>query len=261
MFPLKYQGSGWLKNYLVYRLKTPYSCEKRYNELKDGNSLSAHLDKCLYSITKENGIIFGCPIISSPLTKLAKKLNLSPKKGGTILLFLETLFSVAICEKKIFSGEYKKLNSINYEKIFFNIIFLVIEYFLPKSFYRIPKDIDHHELLKNNDLIKRALKKLEIVFLSSVTINGYSSLGNRQNNFAFSNLYFFLLWSREKSKNYLSSPISYQKMDHKLREEMVLIFATLIRADNLVDYAENNIIKKYLEQTCLPNEKKFELLH
>ena len=98
MFSLNHQGSGWLQNYLLYRLKTPYSQDNRYHELKKGKSLTEKFDKYLYSVTKGNGIIFGCPIISSSLTKLAKKLKFPPKKGGTILLFLETLFSIALVE-------------------------------------------------------------------------------------------------------------------------------------------------------------------
>ena len=101
MFSLNIKESGWLKNYLLFRLKSPYLWDKPYDELKDLNPLPENFDKFLYSVTKGNGIIFGCPIIPSPLKKLSKKLKFPPKKGGTILLFLETLFSVAIVENKI----------------------------------------------------------------------------------------------------------------------------------------------------------------
>ena len=37
---------------------------------------------------------------SSPVLNLAKKLNFPKDKGGTILLFLETLFSVALIENE-----------------------------------------------------------------------------------------------------------------------------------------------------------------
>ena len=260
MFSLNHQGSGWLQNYFLYRLKSPYPLDNQYEELKDGNLLSENFDKCLYSVTKKNGIIFGCPIISSSLTKLAKKLKFPPKKGGTVLLFLETLFSVAIVENKILLGKYNIIDSANYKKDFLKIIFLVIDYHLPRSYFRIPKDIEHQELLRNNEPMKRALKKLEIVFLDYVTIKGYSSQRNRQNIFAFLKLYFFLLWARENSNKIISSPILYHKIDSKLREEMILMFTALIWADNFVNDTEKNVIIKYVEQTCLTKGKQIKLI-
>ena len=260
MFSLNIQGSGWLQNYLLYRLEFPFSLDNKYKELKDVDLLSEKLDTCLYSITNGNGIIFGCPIITSSLKKLANKLKFPPKKGETVLLFLETLFSVAIAENKILLEKYNFIDSTNYEKYFLKIIFLVIEYFLPRSYYRIPKDIEHNKLLKNNEPMKRALRKLEIVFLNSITLKGYSSLGNRQNNFAFLKLYFFLLWARENPNKTISSPNSYHKIDSKLREEMIIMFAALIWADSFLDVSENYVIKKFLEQTCLPEVKQIEIL-
>jgi len=260
MFSLYHQRSGWLQNYLIYRLKTPYSKDKRYDELKKYNSLSENFDKNLYSITKENGIIFGCPIISLSLTKLANKLKFPPKKGGTVLLFLETLFSIAIVENKILFEKYNNIYSANYEKNFLKIIFLVIDYYLPRSYFRIPKDLEHQELLKNNDPMKRALKKLEIVFLDYITTKGYSPLKTRQNHFAFLKLYFFLLWARENSKNNFSNPSSFHKIDSKLREEMIFMFSALIWADNLLDNSEKYIIEKYVKQTCLPKRNQIEIL-
>jgi len=260
MFSSNLQGSDWLQNYFLYRLKSPYPVDNQYEELKDGNLLYKNFDKCLYSITKENGIIFGCPIIPLSLTKLAKKLKFPPKKGGTILLFLETLFSVALVENKILLGKYNIIDSANYEKDFLKIIFLVIDYHLPRSYFRIPKDIEFQELLRSNAPMKRALKKLEIVILDCVTLKGYSSLRNRQNNFAFLKIYFFLLWARENSNKIISSPILYHKIDSKLREEMILMFSALIWADNYVNDTEKNIIKKYVEQTCLTKRKKIELI-
>ena len=84
-----------------------------------------------------------------------------------------------------FLGNYDNGGSKNYEIEFLKIILLVLRYNLPRSYYRINVNISLNELLKKNDTMKRALKKLELVLLESITIRGYSSLGNRQNIFAF----------------------------------------------------------------------------
>jgi len=136
---------------------------------------------------------------------------------------------------------------------------LALRYYLPGSYYRIPEDIPLPELLAENETLNGALKQLEEVLLDSVTLQGYSSLGNRQNNFAFSKLYFFLLWARAKAKNETSEPATFVEMDKKLREEMIIIFAALIWADDYVDNTEQQVIDKYIEQTELQESKQNEL--
>ena len=104
-----------------------------------------------------------------------------------------------------------------------------------------------------------ALKHLEEVLLDSVTLQGYSSLGNRQNNFAFSKLYFFLLWARAKAINDKSTPETFLEMDKQLREEMIITFAALIWADDYVDSTEQQVIEKYIKQTKLTEAKQNKL--
>ena len=260
MFSLNLLDSGWLNRYLVYRLEFPFALNKQYLELKEINLRETNFDDCLYNVVKGNGILFGCPVISSSIIKLAKKLKFPKQKGGTILLFLETLFSVALIENESLIKKNKNGDFISYEIRLLKIFLLILDYHLPGSYYRIPKNSSLAELLKYNDIMKRALERLEVVFLESVTLQGYSSLGNRQNNFAFSKLYFFLLWARENAESYTSKPDYYHKKDAKLREEMIFIFSALIWADNFVDKTEKYVIEKYIEQTGLSKSKQNELI-
>ena len=260
MFFLNLKKSGWLKNYLLYRLKFPFLQNKIFFEQGGRNSLYKNFDNYLYYVTKENGIIFGCPIITPSIKKLACKLKFPPKKGEAVMLFLETLFSIALLENSILLGNKNKLDNNSYERIFLKIIFLVINYHLPSIFYRIPKNIELRELLKNNETMERCLKKLEFIFLESITLKGYSSLGNRQNNFAFLNLYFFLLWARKNSKNIIYPPDSFHKMDSKIREEIIIMFAALIRSDSIIDNTESLVLENFIKQTYLPEKKQSELL-
>jgi len=136
---------------------------------------------------------------------------------------------------------------------------LALRYHIPGIFYRIPEDILLTELLAENETLHGALKQFEEELLDSVTLKGYSSLGNRQNNFAFSKLYFFLLWTRAEAKNDKSEPEAFLEMDKQLREEMILTFAALIWANDYVDSTEQQVIEKYIEQTKLTEAKQNKL--
>ena len=108
--------------------------------------------------------------------------------------------------------------------------------------------------------MNRALEKLEIYFLDTITLNNYSNLGSRQNIFAFLKLYFFLIWARKNTKYFSCSPKLYHKMDSKIREEMIFNFGKLFWANSFLDSTEMLVIKNYLEQTCLPKKKQNKLL-
>ena len=259
MFSLNYKHSSWLKNYILYRIKIPFSLNEKYFRLFDENSTYDNFDNYLYSVTKDNGIFFGCPIISTSILKSAKALNFPQKKGGTIMLFLDTLFSIALIEQRKLSGGKINTDVNNFEADFLQIIFLVIEYFIPSSFYRIPRDLNLKELLKDNGAMNRALEKLEIYFLDTITLKNESNLGNRQNIFAFLKLYFFLNWTRENKKNYNCSPSFFHKIDEKIREEMISQFGQLVWANSILDSTEILVIKRYIEQTSLPKKKQTEL--
>ena len=259
MFSLNFQHSGWINRYFSFRASTPITLPEPYLEFAEKDFTEAKFDEFLYAEAKGNGMLYGCPVISPSLLNLAKKLNFPKDKGGTILLFLETLFSVALIENESLNSTQLDATPITYQTRLLKIILLALRYYLPGSYYRIPEDIPLPELLAENETLNGALKQLEEVLLDSVTLQGYSSLGNRQNNFAFSKLYFFLLWARAKAKNETSEPATFVEMDKKLREEMIIIFAALIWADDHIDNTEQQVIDKYIEQTKLQGSKQNEL--
>ena len=258
---LNYRKSSWLNRYLHYRTETPFALTEAYLEFADDESAVEKFDDCLYSEVKENGILFGCPVISESLRDLAKKLYFPRQRGGTILLFLETLFSIAFIENQSLTSnsedeEYSHLHQARLLKIFL----LFLQYHLPDSYFRIPQDVPLQDLLDENESLNGALQKLELVLIDTVTLQGYSSLGNRQNNFAFAKLYFFLLWARENAEDDVSAPEKYLVLDRQLREEMIIMFAALIWADDFVADTEQQVIEKYIEQTGLKELKVKELI-
>ena len=58
MFSLNFKNSSWLKNYFLYRIKTPFSLDEQYFEISDNDSINENFDNYLYSVTKDNGIFF-----------------------------------------------------------------------------------------------------------------------------------------------------------------------------------------------------------
>jgi len=259
MFTSNFRKTGWLKRYLIFRVSTPFAIPYSYLD-QVGEGLKEHnFDELLYTEVKEKGMLFGCPVISQNVKKLADKLNFPKQQGGSILLYLETLFSVALFENECLTSKKHDRNPIPYEIRLLEIILLALRYHIPDIYYRIPDDITPIKLLAENETLSSALKQFEEELLDSVTLSGYSSMGNRQNNFAFSKLYFFLLWLREKHTKEKCDLETFLTKEKLLREEMITIFAALIWADNYMDSTEQNVIKKYIKQTRLSESKQTEL--
>ena len=259
MFSLNFRKTGWLARYLIFRASTPFTGPEPYLEFAGENFGEEKFDELLYLEVEKNGMFFGCPVISRPVQNLANKLNFPKQQGGTILLYLETLFSIALIENESLTSNLQHATTIPYHNRLLKIILLALRYHIPGIFYRIPEDILLTELLAENETLHGALKQFEEELLDTVTLKGYSSLGNRQNNFAFSKLYFFLLWTRAEAKNDKSEPEAFLEMDKELREEMILTFAALIWANDYVDSTEQQVIEKYIEQTKLTEAKQNKL--
>jgi len=259
MVSLIFEKTGWLNRYLSYRVAVPFVLSEQYRNLQEENSGEEILDDCLYKEVKENGILLGCPVITESLKEMAEELDFPQQRGGTVLLYLETMFSVAMIENQILTSSSYNDYTDSYQFRLLNILLLVLKYYFPNSYYRIPKEVPLTKLLEQNESLNGVLSQLEESLIDAVTLPGYSSLGNRQNIFAFSKLYFFLIWARGTVKNDSSTPGKYIEMDNQLRKEMIMAFAALIWADNFVANEEQLVFEKYIEQTGLEESIKDEL--
>jgi|TARA_Y100000031_G_scaffold38945_2_gene43785 hypothetical protein len=259
MVSLVFEKTGWLNRYLSYRAATPFVLSEQYRNLAEGKSGEEIFDDCLYKEVKENGILLGCPVIKESLAEMAEELDFPQQRGGTVLLYLETMFSVAIIENQILTSASHNHSKDSYQLRLLNILLLVLKYNFPQSYYRIPKEVPLTELLEQNESLNGVLTKLEESLIDAVTLPGYSSLGNRQNIFAFSKLYFFLLWARETTRNDSSTPGKYIEMDKQLRQEMLIASAALIWADDYIASAERQVFEKYIEQSGLEESMQNEL--
>ena len=115
MVSLASEKTGWLNRYLSYRATTPFVLSEQYQNLNDDNSSEEILDDCLYKEVKENGILLGCPIITESLAEIAENLDFPKQRGGTVLLYLETLFSVAMVENQILTLAFNNDSSDSYQ--------------------------------------------------------------------------------------------------------------------------------------------------
>ena len=101
MVSLAFEKTGWLSRYLSYRAETPFAHSVQYRNPVEGKSGEEIFDDCLYKKVKENGILLGCPVITESLAEMAEELDFPKQRGGTVLLYLETMFSVAMIENQI----------------------------------------------------------------------------------------------------------------------------------------------------------------
>ena len=115
MFSLNFRKTGWLIRYFIFRASTPFTVPDQYLE-NLGEEINAKIfDELLYKEVKQNGMLFGCPVISRGVQKLADELNFPNQQGGTILLYLETLFSVALIENGYLTSNKQDADTIPYE--------------------------------------------------------------------------------------------------------------------------------------------------
>ena len=148
MVSLIFENTGWLNRYLSYRAATPFVLSEQYRNLAEGKNGEEIFDDCLYKVVKENGILLGCPVITESLAEMAEELDFPKQRGGTVLLYLETMFSVAIIENQILTSTSHNHSTDSYQLRLLNILLLVLKYHFPQSYYRIPKEVPLPELLE-----------------------------------------------------------------------------------------------------------------
>ena len=115
MFYLNFRKTGWLSRYFIFRASTPFTSPDQYIEYLGEELNAKKFDELLYKEVKQNGMLFGCPVISRTAQNLANELDFPKQQGGTILLYLETLFSVALIENEYLSSNKKDDDPIPYE--------------------------------------------------------------------------------------------------------------------------------------------------
>ena len=115
MVSLAFEKTGWLNRYLSYRAASPFALSEQYRNLAEGKSCEEIFDDCLYAEVKKNGILLGCPVITESLTEMAEKLDFPKQRSGTVLLYLETMFSVAMIENQILTSASQNDSSDSYQ--------------------------------------------------------------------------------------------------------------------------------------------------
>ena len=79
-------------------------------------------------------------VITESLAEMAEELDFPQQRGGTVLLYLETMFSVAMIENQILTSVSHNHSTDSYQLRLLNILLLVLKYHFPQSYYRIPKE-------------------------------------------------------------------------------------------------------------------------
>ena len=115
MVSLVFENTGWLNRYMSYRAATPFVLSEQYRNLAEGKNGEEIFDDCLYKEVKKNGILLGCPVITESLAEMAEEFDFPKQRGGTVLLYLETMFSVAIIENQILTSTSNNHSTDSYQ--------------------------------------------------------------------------------------------------------------------------------------------------
>ncbi len=266
MFSLRFRKSGWLRNFLLSLAEKPVGVPLKTRSTELSADFGDQLDQSLYQQVKKNGLLLGCPVVTVQLADQARELGFPEKTGETLLLYLDTLFKVSL-EKCVLAGIDKMEGRANesmsvleiHQLHLATLIPLTLRYHLPNAFFRIPHEQPLQEMLHHNETLHSALNQFEEVLLEQVTLKGYSSEGNRQNLFAFLQLYCCLRWINGITHGTVPSLEMMIQTEYQLRKELILAFSALIWADGKVTRVERQVFSKYIIQTGLPQTFQDEL--
>ncbi|MBF0280297.1 MAG: hypothetical protein HQM13_21040 [SAR324 cluster bacterium] len=245
------QNSGWLKNYLRFRLNHPFPPLRAYLESPHPLTARHDFDKCLYHVVQENGVLLGCPVVAPGMTSQWKECGFPEKYADVIFVYLETLFSVAIQEKKLLNPE-----QTNDAKLLKQVVLDVIYFYLKQDVADNFKNEELYFMLSSNKNFLKSLTLMEKEINRQIKVKKmFSSSGHLQNLFGFLEIYYFLQWhfayhvQRNESDSLLHSFLERQI---QLKEQLILMFSALVWADEVVMPVEAQVMQQYIDQARLP---------
>ncbi len=253
MFGFFKDKSGWLPNYLKFRLKT------HFPELADHQAppqeLPARewLDECLLPLVQANGLFLGCPVLDEDSRRQCKRLKFPDQQGGTLFLYLDTLGTVAFAEEALLHAQPGP-----YAERMTRWVLRLLRFHLPNREFQIPEATPLDRLLADNEVLHGALRLLEDTLLEQITVAGYAS-EDRQNLFVFPRLYAFLLWSDSVLRGSEIPLAEIHNTEAEVNVDCLKAFSALIWSDEVLADVEREVLGKYLRQSGLPQAQQAEL--
>lgn len=258
MFNIRTSTEGWLKRYLKFRIATPFKTIDTYHEFASPPWTREKLNKGLFVLLKENGVMLGCPVPPHSMAKVIENLDFPRQHEGVLFIYLETLFGVAFQESLLLLGHEDE-----YEIRFTRILYQVLQFFFPNNYYRLPDPGPLSEVLDGNELFSYIIPTLENIIQKQVLVDDSSSYSSDalQNIFVFPHLYYFFKWASECAlTGEFVSPKESIAVEYEVRHQLILAFAALIWADHYLADVEKQVLTRYVRQTGYSEEVQKELL-
>lgn len=245
------QTTGWLKNYLQFRLEHPFVPLASY---QNAPSLKVRedFDTCLYQMVQENGVLLGCPVVDENAALPWQELGFPEKYTEVIFVYLETLFSVTMQEKKILRPQ-----ETNEADLLKQVTLDILHFYLKRVDDPLYEGEGLRLMLRSDQTFLKALKQLEKEINKQIIVKKtmFSVSGNLQNLFGFLEIYYFLQWhfaclqTNEEPDVILALILEQQA---QMKEQIIMLFGALVWADEVVVPVEAQVMQQYIDQVRLP---------
>ncbi len=247
------RAPGWLARYLDFRHNHPFPSTRPAFYPPPAPPTEDELELEAYEQLHETGMLLGCPVVSEEQRACSEALNFPRPQGGTLFLFLETLFRRTLGEEERTTPALPDSGTRLKE-----VTLRLLRFFLPQSYYRLPEEATLPELMATSEVFQDCLFRLEKELVRHVAVAGYSS-DPRQNAFVFLNLHTFLRWSRALRLNPEAPLEPVLEEDRRFRKGLMQALIAVIWADHVITDTERQVITNYLGQSGLPASDLEEL--
>ncbi len=247
------QTNGWLKNYLQFRLGHAFAPLAPYQNALSSLKAREDFDNCFYQIVQENGVLLGCPVVDSTIDPKWRECHFPEKYTDVIFVYLETLFAVALQEKKILNPE-----EINEAILLKQVVLDVLHFYLRKKQTGLYEGEELSLMLSSNKLFIKSLAQLEKEINKQIKVTKiFSVSGHLQNLFGFLEIYYFLQWhfiypEQTEESDLLLNTILEKQTD--LKEQLILLFSALVWANEIVVPVEAQVMQQYIDQARFPSK-------
>ncbi|HIF69546.1 MAG TPA: hypothetical protein EYQ29_09620 [Candidatus Lambdaproteobacteria bacterium] len=253
MFRFFKDTSGWLPNYLRFRLKTPFPDLADQQTPPEMPPTREWLDERLCPLVQGNGLFLGCPAVDEESRRRVRKLQFPDQQGGTLFLYLDTLGTLSFSEELLLHTQPGP-----YAERMTRWVLRLLRFHLPNREFRIPETVALDQLLASNEVLLGALRLLEDGLLEQIPVAGYT-FQDRQNLFVFPRLYAFLVWSDSILRDTETPLTAIHATEAEVNEDCLVAFAALIWSDEVLADVEREVLGKYLRQSGLPKARQAEL--
>jgi len=282
---MNFHSPGWFIRYLRFRLEQPYDLWEKIETPEDSqfalhiSTDTASMDELFYRTLRQNGVLFGCPILDVEKTQKYTELKFLGTRDQVTFVNIETLFSVLLREIRLLAP-----NLGSYTAYLARTALRTVQFYLSSEVESKYFQMNTESLLDDKSF-RQLARAFEKRFLQRVRILTKFTFDNSlQNSFAFLDIYGLIQWHR-RFHNQSKNPVYFLaeiEADHAmLQQQLFLIFAGLVwhsekelglmlddsedldteENEHLLRFQKYKMLKRFVKTTRLPFRAKQKLLN